>query len=74
MIFVLSGLVPLPSAWAQSVKAYVDRNPVMFDETFRLVVEAEGVSFSDAPNLQNLEENFSLLGTSHSQQALFISS
>ena len=72
MILVLSGLVSLPSVWAQSVKAYVDRNPVMNDETFRLVVEAEGVSFSDAPNLQKLEENFSLLGTSHSQQMSLI--
>jgi len=68
LIVVLSALSLTPSAWAQSVKAYVDRNPVMADETFRLVVEAEGVSFSDAPDLQKLEENFALLGTSHSQQ------
>ena len=53
---------------AQAVKAYVDRNPVMSDETLRLIVEAEGVSSSDAPNLQSLEEDFALLGTSQSQQ------
>ncbi len=72
MILVLSGLVAMPAVWAQSVTAYVDRNPVMSDETFRLVVEAEGVSFSDEPNLQNLEENFAILGTSHSQQMSLI--
>jgi hypothetical protein len=68
LAFVLSALGGVSSVWAQSVKAYVDRNPVMVDETFRLVVEAEGVSSSDAPNLKKLEENFALLGTSHSQQ------
>ena len=68
VIFVLSALGGGSSVWAQSVKAYVDRNPVMVDETFRLVVEAEGVSSGDAPNLKKLEENFALLGTSHSQQ------
>jgi len=68
LVFVLSALGGTSSVWAQSVKAYVDRNPVMVDETFRLVVEAEGVSSSDAPNLKKLEEDFALLGTSHSQQ------
>jgi len=68
----LGGLVLTNTVSAQSVKAYVDRNPVMEDETFRLVVEAQGASSSDAPNLQSLEENFSLLGTSHSQQMSII--
>ena len=44
----------------------------MADETLRLVVEAEGASSSDAPSLQSLEENFALLGTSHSQQMSII--
>ncbi len=68
LVLVMSLLSVPSSIWAQSVKAYVDRNPVMADETFRLVVEADGAASSDAPNLQKLEENFSLLGTSHSQQ------
>jgi hypothetical protein len=72
MILALGGLVLTSTVSAQSVKAYVDRNPVMEDETFRLVVEAEGASSSDAPNLQSLEENFSLLGTSHNQQMSII--
>ena len=72
MILALGGLVLTSTVSAQSVKAYVDRNPVMADETFRLVVEAEGVSSSDAPSLQSLEENFALLGTSHSQQMSII--
>ncbi len=68
VILVLS-LLSVPSlVWGQGVKAYVDRNPVMVDETFRLVVEAEGVSSGDEPDLQMLENNFALLGTSHSQQ------
>jgi hypothetical protein len=72
MILALGGLVLTSTVSAQSVKAYVDRNPVMEDETFRLVVEAEGASSSDGPNLQSLEENFSLLGTSHNQQMSII--
>jgi hypothetical protein len=44
----------------------------MADETFQLVVEAQGVSSSNAPNLQSLEQNFALLGTSHSQQMSII--
>jgi len=73
IVILLIGTLSVPiSVSAQSVKAYVDRNPVMTDETLRLVVEAEGVSSSDEPNLQKLEENFTLLGTSHSQQMSII--
>ena len=72
VLFVLGVLSVPASVSAQSVKAYVDRNPVMADETFQLVVEAQGASSSDAPNLQKLEENFSLLGNSHSQQMSII--
>jgi hypothetical protein len=72
VVLVLSALSGVSSVWAQSVKAYIDRNPVMADETFRLVVEAQGVSSSDAPNLQRLKENFDLLGTSHSKQMSII--
>ena len=72
MILAFGGLVLTPPVSAQSVKAYIDRNPVMADETFRLVVEAQGASSSDAPNLQRLKENFDLLGTSHSKQMSII--
>jgi hypothetical protein len=73
IVLLMFGIFSVPNlVWAQSVKAYVDRNPVMADETLRLVVEAEGVSSSDAPDLQKLEENFALLGTSHSQQMSII--
>jgi hypothetical protein len=67
-VLLISAFGLSSSVWAQSVKAYVDRNPVMVEETFRLVVETEGVSLGDAPDLEQLEENFALLGTSHSQQ------
>ncbi len=73
IVVLIFGLLSGPSlVWGQSVKAYVDRNPVMVDETFRLVVEGEGVSSSGEPDLQMLEENFALLGTSHSQQMSII--
>ncbi len=72
IILALGSLVLTPSVSAQSVKAYVDRNPVMADETFRLIVEAEGVSLSDTPNFQKLEEDFELFDTSHSQQMSII--
>ena len=73
IVVLIFGLLSGPSlAWGQSVKAYVDRNPVMVDETFRLVVEGEGVSSSGEPDLRMLEENFALLGTSHSQQMSII--
>ncbi len=73
IVVLFLGALSVPtSVGAQTVKAYVDRNPVMADETLRLVVEAEGVSSSDAPSLQSLEENFALLGTSHSQQMSII--
>ena len=72
VVFVISLLSVPSSVLAQSVKAYVDRNPVMADETLQLVVEAQGVSSGDAPNLKNLEKDFSLMGTSHSQQMSII--
>ena len=73
IVVLIFGLLSGPSlVWGQSVKAYVDRNPVMVDETFRLVVEGEGVSSSGEPDLHMLEENFALLGTSHSQQMSII--
>jgi len=72
VVLVFSTLSGTSLVWAQSVKAYVDRNPVMADETFRLFVEAEGMSSGDTPNLQSLEKYFALLGTSHSQQMSII--
>ena len=72
VILALGGLVLTPPVSAQAVKAFVDRNPVMADETFQLVVEAQGTSSSDAPNLLSLEKNFALLGTSHNQQMSII--
>jgi len=73
IVVLVISMLSVPSlVWAQSVKAYVDRNPVMADETFRLFVEAEGISSGDTPNLQNLEKHFSLLGTSHSRQMSII--
>lgn len=57
---------------AQSVKASVDRNPVMADETVQLIVETEDLSSSDAPDWQMLEENFELLGTTQSHQTSIV--
>lgn len=72
VIFVLSIMNVPSSVWAKGVKAYVDRNPVMVEETFRLIVEADGISSSETPDLRKLEDDFALLGTSHSQQMSMI--
>ena len=57
---------------AQSVKAYVDRNPVMADETFQLIVETDKASSRESPDWHVLDANFDVLGTSQSQQTSII--
>ena len=60
------------SVSAQSVKAYVDRNPVMGDETFQLFVETEQASSGEAPEWHILNQDFDVLGTTQSQQTSII--
>jgi hypothetical protein len=72
VIIALSGLSGTSSVWAQSVKAYVDRNPVMADETFQLVVETETASSGESPDWHVLDENFDVLGTAQSQQTSIV--
>lgn len=60
------------SVSAQSVKAYVDRNPVMADETFQLIVETDQVSSGESPEWHILDADFDVLGTTQSQQTSII--
>jgi hypothetical protein len=57
---------------AQTVKAYVDRNPVMADETFQLIVETDQTSSGEAPEWHILDADFDVLGTTQSQQTSII--
>jgi hypothetical protein len=60
------------SVSAQSVKAYVDRNPVLVDETFQLIVETDKASSGESPDWRVLDANFDVLGTTQSQQTSII--
>ena len=57
---------------AQTVKAYVDRNPIMADETVQLIVETDQTSSEESPDWRVLDENFDVLGTTQSQQTTII--
>ena len=65
-------LTNVSSVLAQSVRAFVDRNPISVDETVRLVVEQQGQSTGDAPDLSPLEKDFDVLGNSQSSQTSII--
>jgi hypothetical protein len=60
------------SVSAQSVKAYVDRNPVMVDETLQLIVETDKASSGESPDWHVLDANFDVLGTTQSQQTSIV--
>jgi hypothetical protein len=67
------GLIGLTtSVSAQSAKAYVDRNPVMADETLQLIVETDKASSGESPDWRVLDANFDVLGTTQSQQTSII--
>ncbi|MCA9470961.1 MAG: BatD family protein [Nitrospirales bacterium] len=60
------------SALGQTVRAYVDRNPISMDETVRLVVELKGPSTGETPDLSGLKKNFDVLENSQSSQTSII--
>jgi BatD DUF11 like domain len=60
------------SVSAQTVRAYVDRNPVMADETFQLIVETDQTSSGESPEWHILDADFDVLGTTQSQQTSII--
>ncbi len=72
VILVLLIVTNVQSTWAQTVRAYVDRNPISIDETVRLIVEEQGQSSGDSPNLSVLERDFDVLGNSQSSQTRII--
>ncbi|GJL68146.1 MAG: hypothetical protein NPIRA06_07810 [Nitrospirales bacterium] len=57
---------------AQTVRAYVDRNPVMADETFQLIVETDQTASGESPDWDSLGADFDVLGTTQSQQTSII--
>jgi len=72
MVFLLIMLSHVPSAWGQTVRAYVDRNPISVDETVRLIVEQQGSSSGDDPDQSLLKKDFDILGTSQSSQTSIV--
>ncbi len=69
---ILALLIGEQNAWSQTVRAYVDRNPISVEETVRLVVEQQGQITEDSPSLSALEKDFDLLGNSQSSQTSII--
>ncbi len=61
-MLIMLGL--LRSAFAAT--AHVDRNHVSLNETFVLTITVENISLSGSPDLESLEGDFTLLGTSQS--------
>ena len=58
-------------AWpaaAEPATAYLERNPIRFGETVRLVIETAGASNDQHPDLRLLQKDFTVLGTSTSTQ------
>ena len=72
VVFVFIVLANGQGVWGQTVRAYVDRNPISMDETVRLVVEQQGQSSGDSPDLSPLKKDFDVLGTSHNSQTSII--
>ncbi|PLX81677.1 MAG: hypothetical protein C0617_16430 [Desulfuromonas sp.] len=58
-------------SWAGHVRAWVDRNPVGLDESFRLILEADG-SMDAAPDFAPLERDFEILGQNQSSSFSFV--
>ena len=72
LVLVLIMLANVHSTWGQTVRAYVDRNPISMDETVRLVVEMQGQASGDSPDLSALKNDFDVLGTSQNSQTSII--
>jgi hypothetical protein len=74
IIFVLSLICLLFSthyANAANIVASLDRNPVMLDESFRLVLEADG-SVDDEPDFSALQKDFEILSQNKSTNMTFM--
>ena len=56
---------------AANITASVDRNPVTVDESFTLILKADGEP-DDDPDLSPLSDDFEVLGTSQSTSMNFI--
>jgi len=68
---VLVCLALISMAWpaaAEPATAYLERNPIRFGDTVRLVIETAGAGNDQNPDLRLLQKDFTVLGTSTSTQ------
>lgn len=56
------------SLLAAELTARVDRSKIGLDETFTLVIKSTSMSIFDSPDLEPLEQDFEVLGTSRNSQ------
>lgn len=59
------------TAQAANITAQLDREPVLLDESFRLVLEAEG-KVDNNPDFSVLEKDFDIINTSQSTNMTFV--
>ena len=71
LLCVLCLLFSIQSLHAANIVASLDRNPVMLDESFRLVLEADGPVDQD-PNFSVLQKDFEILSQSQSTNMTFV--
>ncbi len=64
-------LLTAVTALAANITASVSRNPVTLDESFSLILKAEG-QVSGEPNLSPLKKDFEVLGTSQSTSMNYV--
>ena len=72
LVLLVEGLLSVVPALAQTVTAYVDRNPIQLEETVQFVVQVKGGNSGGAPDLSALEHDFDVLGTSENTQTSII--
>jgi len=71
LLLILALLLQASNAIGATITTQVSRNPVVIDETFDIIFEADG-SPDDDPDFSPLEENFEILHRSRSQNIQLI--
>ena len=68
---LIVGVALISMAWpatAETATALIERTPIRFGETVRLVIETAGANNGQNPDLRSLQKDFTVLGTSTSTQ------
>jgi len=68
--FIFSLMIYSGIAHTANITAHVDRNPVVVDESFTLILEARG-SVDGNPDFSTLEKNFDILNTSQNNSTTY---